>query len=76
MFLYETIGQVICAIFFFSSLVFGFLTYVHFKEEKGHLIVGIFTSIFCIISIFLTNTSYKKPELVGGLIVELFKSLI
>ena len=76
MFFYETIGDTICVVFFISSIFFGFLAYVHFKEETGNLIVGIFSSIFCIISIFITNTSYKKPELVGGIIVELIKSLI
>ena len=73
---YEIMGQAICVIFFFSSIVSGFLAYVHFKEDEGYLIVGIFSSIFCVISIFITNTSYKNPKIVGGLIVELIKSLI
>ena len=76
MFLYEIIGEVICAIFFFSSIVFGYLAYVQYKEEKGSLIMGLFLSILSIISIKITYTSYEKPELVGGLIVELIKSLL
>ena len=76
MFLYEIIGQVICVTFFVSSLVFGFLAYVHFEEEEGSLIGGLFLSILSIISILITYSSYKKPEIVGGLIVELIKSLI
>ena len=76
MFLYEIIGQVICATFFASSLFFGFLAYVNYEEEEGSLIAVLFCSILLIISIFITYTSYKKPEIVGGLIVELIKSLI
>ena len=76
MILYEIIGDVICVIFFISSLFFGWLAYVHFEEEEGSLIVGLFVSILSIISILITYISYKKPDIVGGLIVELIKSLI